>query len=106
MHQMHALLSLCVSLSVSAFIAQRPQRTQPLVNAGVCMHNIYYVTLRSIACRHLPAELGWMELRVGRNIMSHFLCILLLLIWRMYFLCVCTLYIVSRHNYMYYVCET
>ena len=29
-----------------------------------------------------------MELKVGSNIMIHFLCILLLLIWHMYFLCV------------------
>ena len=27
--------------------------------------------------------------------------------WHMYvYLCVCVLYIVSCHNYMYYVCET
>ena len=27
-------------------------------------------------------------------------------IWHMYFFGVCLLYIVSCHNYMYYVCET
>ena len=47
--------------------------------------------------------LGEMELRVGSNIMIHFLYILLLLIWHMY---LNILYIVSCHNYMYYVCET
>ena len=35
-----------------------------------------------------------------------FLYILLLLIWHMYVFGVCILYIVSCHNYMYYVCET
>ena len=43
-----------------------------------------------------------MELRVGSNIMIHFLYILLFLLWHMYLY----LYIVSCHNYMYYVCET
>ena len=47
-----------------------------------------------------------MELRVGSNTMIQFLYILLLLIWHMYFLGVRILYIVSCHNYMYYVCET
>ena len=42
-----------------------------------------------------------MELRVGSNIMIHFLYILLLLIWHMYLLVA-----VSCHNYTYYVCET
>ena len=45
-----------------------------------------------------------MELRVGSTIMIHFLYILLLIIGHMYFLCI--LYIVSCHNYMYYVYET
>ena len=49
--------------------------------------------------------MGGMELRVGSN-MILFLYILLLLIWHMYFFGVCMLYIVSCHNYMYYVCET
>ena len=49
--------------------------------------------------------LGGMELRVGSN-MIFVLYILLLLIWRMYFFGVCILYIVSCHDYMYYVCET
>ena len=35
-----------------------------------------------------------------------FVDILLLLIWHMYFFGVCTLYIVSCHNYIYYLCET
>ena len=48
--------------------------------------------------KKISLQLGEMELRVGSNIMSHFLYILLLLIWHMY--------IVSCHNYMYYVCET
>ena len=48
---------------------------------------------------------GGKELRVGSN-MILFLYILLLLIWHMYFLGVRILYIVSCHNYMYYVCET
>ena len=46
--------------------------------------------------------LGEMEVRVGSN-MIHFLDILLFLIWHMYLY---ILYIVSCHNYMYYVCET
>ena len=53
-------------------------------------------------------NMGGRELRVGSNIMILFLYRLLLLIWHMYFLCVCvcTLYIVSCHNYMFNVCET
>ena len=55
-----------------------------------------------------------MELRVGSNIMIHFLYILLLLIWHiyMYLKSTCILiihcYYVScdNNNYMYYVCET
>ena len=47
-----------------------------------------------------------MELRVGSNIMIHFVYILLLLIWHMYFFCAYILYTVSCDNYMYYVCET
>ena len=45
-----------------------------------------------------------MELRVGSNIMIHFLYILLLLIIMAHVLVY--LYIVSCHNDMYYVCET
>ena len=48
-----------------------------------------------------------MELRVGSNIMIHFLYILLFLIWHMYLYIIhCILYLASCHNYMYYVCET
>ena len=60
------------------------------------------------ACARLCVNwgLGWglggMELRVGSNIMIHFLDMLLLLIWYI----TCILEIVSCHNYMYYVCET
>ena len=50
-------------------------------------------------------SVGGRELRVGSN-MILFLYILLLFIWCMYFFGVCILYIVSCHNYMYYVCET
>ena len=46
--------------------------------------------------------LGEMKLRIGSNIMIHFLYILLFLICT----CTCMLYIVSCHNYMYYICET
>ena len=46
-----------------------------------------------------------MELRVGSNIIIHYLYILLLLIWHMYFIFFCILYIVSCHNDMYYICE-
>ena len=52
-----------------------------------------------------PHVYNGMELRVGSNVIL-FLYILLLLIWHMYFFGVCILYIVSCHNYMYYVCET
>ena len=54
------------------------------------------------------ARLGGMELRVGSSIMLYFLYILLLLIRHVLciFVCICVLYIVSCHNYMYYVCET
>ena len=54
----------------------------------------------------IKGGMGGRELRVGSNIMIHFLYILLLLIWHMYFFGVCILYIVSCRNYMYYVCET
>ena len=43
-----------------------------------------------------------MALRVGGNIMIHFLYILCF----SYDTCPCTLSIVSCHNYIYYVCET
>ena len=46
-----------------------------------------------------------MELRVGSN-MILFVDILLLLIRHMYIFGVCILYIVSCHNYIYYLCET
>ena len=48
-------------------------------------------------------SVGGRELRVGSNIRIHFLYMLLLLIWHMFFFGVCILYIVSCHNYMYYV---
>ena len=47
--------------------------------------------------------LGGMELSVGSNIMIHFLYIFCCF---SYGTCTCILYIVSCHNYMYYVCET
>ena len=50
-------------------------------------------------------SVGGRELRVGNN-MIHFLYILLLLTWHMYYFGVCMLYIVGCHNYIYYVCET
>ena len=43
-----------------------------------------------------------MELRVGSNIMIHFLIIYFCF---SYGTCTCILYTVSCHNYMYYVCE-